>query len=160
MDGWVSESLPRPQDLPHHSSSAKPVHTRWRIIFVFSGVLAYNELSADWRRRKDTEASLLYKPSVKRGRRTISNDGKASLCLGHGFLEVKTLLSGPCHKCLNKSSTKKGDEQVRSCMTTNPMGHRTQRVWCQVPRSAMKAQVLADFGGFHCKVHSQSRWAR
>ena len=28
------------------------------------------------------------------------------------------------------------------------------------PRSAIKTQVLADFGGFHCKVHSQSRWAR
>ena len=28
------------------------------------------------------------------------------------------------------------------------------------PRSAIKAQVLADFGGFHCIVHSQSRWAR
>ena len=55
----------------------------------------------------------------------IPNDGKASLFFGYGFYEVKALLSGSCHKCLDRFSTKEGNEQIGSHRMTNPMGHRT-----------------------------------
>jgi len=47
MDGRVLKGLSRPQGLPHSSFSVKPVYTKWRIIFVFSGVHACSKLSVD-----------------------------------------------------------------------------------------------------------------
>ena len=53
---------------------------------------------------------------------TISYDGEVGLY--NSFQEVKALLLGSCHQCLDGSSPQVGKEQVGSRRMTDPIGYR------------------------------------
>ena len=57
---------------------------------------------------------------------TVSTDREVGLCTNNNFQEVETLLPSSCHQRHNDSSTQKGNEQVGSCRTTNPIGCQNQ----------------------------------
>ena len=79
-----------PQDLPHHSSFAKPVHARWSIIFEFS-MSPHAVRSVLTREEGKIQKAIYYTSRAlrgaksKRGKMMISHDWKASLCFSHGF---------------------------------------------------------------------------
>ena len=66
MDGRVSEGLPRPQDLPHHSSSAKPVHTGEEL-YLYVAVSPHAMSSALIREEGKIQKSVYYTSQALRG---------------------------------------------------------------------------------------------
>ena len=53
----------------------------------------------------------------------VSYDGKAGLCTGNSFQEIKALLLDSCHQYHDESSIQEGNEQVGSRRMTDTMGH-------------------------------------
>ena len=101
-------------------------------VLILSSVPTCNKFNINQGIKESVEACVLYKPSAKGGRRTISDDWKVGFCINNGFQEAKALLPGTYHQCHNGSSTQEGDEEVGSCRTIDPMGYRAKWVWYQV----------------------------
>jgi len=97
MDGRVSKSFPRPEDISHYSPLVESVYVGRGIVLVLGSDSTCCKFNIDQRRRKGIEASLLYKQSVQRSRRTVSTDREIGLFTNNSFQKVETLLPSSCH---------------------------------------------------------------
>ena len=123
MNGQVSKSLPRFEDIPHYGSFTESVHVGRGVVFVLSSDLTCHEFSIDKGGRKSVKACVLYKKSAEGSGRTISTNKKTSFHANHGFQEANALLPSSCNQCHDGPSAQESHEQVGSRRTTNPIGY-------------------------------------
>ena len=85
MDGQVSKSFLRPEDISHYDPLVESVYVGKGIVLVLGSDSTCCKFSIDQRRRKGAEASLLYKQSTQRSERTVPTDRKIGLCTNNNF---------------------------------------------------------------------------
>ena len=81
----MPKSLPRLEDVPHYSSTAKSVCDRRGVVLVPSSDPLCCEFGINTGRRKSAKARVLYKQSIEGSGRAISIDGKASIRINNSF---------------------------------------------------------------------------
>ena len=111
---WTDEcfpkSLPKLEDVPRYSSTAKSICDGRGVVLVPSSDPSCSEFSINTRRRKSAKARVLYKQSIEGNGRVISIDRKASLRANNSFQEATTLLLSLYNQCNDEPSTRKSHE--------------------------------------------------
>ena len=110
MNGRVSESFSRPENISHHNPLIESIYVGRGIVLVLSSDSTCCKFNVNQRRRKGVEANLLHKQSAQRSGRTVSIDREIGLCTNNSFQEVETLLLSSCHQRHDGSSTQEGNE--------------------------------------------------
>ena len=121
MDGRVSKSLSRLEDLPHYGFFTKSVRAGKGVVFVLGSNSTCRKFNIGEGGREDTEACILYKQSAEGSRRTIPINKEVGFCINNGFQEAEALLPSSCHQCHDRSSTQESNEQAGSYRTTDPI---------------------------------------
>ena len=122
MDGRVSKSLLRLEDLPYYGSFTKSIYAGKGVIFVLGNNSTRHKFNIGEGRGEETKAYLLYKQSVEGSGRSIPINREVGFCIDNDFQEAEALLPSSCHQCPNRSSAQENNEQVRSCGTIDPVG--------------------------------------
>lgn len=103
----MPKSLPRLEDVPHYSSTAKSIRDGKGVVLVPSNDPSCSEFGINTRRRKSVKARVLYKQSIEGSERAISVDRKASLRANNSFQEAKALLPSSYNQCNDGPSAQK-----------------------------------------------------
>ena len=110
----MPKSLPRLEDIPHYSSTAKSICDGRGVVFIPSSDPSCCEFSIDTGRRKSAKARVLYKQSIEGSRRAISINRKASLRANSSFQEATTLLPSSYNQCKTDHLLKKAMNKLKA----------------------------------------------
>ena len=124
MDGRVSKSLLRLEDLPYYGSFTKSIYAGKGVIFVLGNNSTRHKFNIGEGRGEETKAYLLYKQSVEGSGRSIPTNREVGFCIDNDFQEAEALLPSSCHQCPDRSSAQESNEQAGSCRMTNPISCR------------------------------------
>ena len=85
MDGRVSKSLSRLENLPHYNFFTKSVRVGRGVVFVLGSNSTRRKFNIGKGRREEIKACVLYKQSVEGSRRTIPINREVGFCIDNGF---------------------------------------------------------------------------
>ena len=111
MDGRVSKSLLRLEDLPYYGSFTKSIYAGKGVIFVLGNNSTRHKFNIGEGRGEETKAYLLYKQSVEGSGRSIPTNREVGFALittsrklRHYFQAhvINVLIDHPLKKAMNK----------------------------------------------------------
>ena len=103
----MPKSLPRLEDVPHYSSTAKSICDGRGVVLVPSSDPSCSEFGINTGRRKSIKARVLYKQSIEGSGKAISIDRKASIRANNSFQEATALLPSLYNQCNDEPSAQK-----------------------------------------------------